>query len=342
MKTALVTGSAGLVGQSCVRKLCRLGYKVIGFDNDFRKFLFGEEASTRHAIQHLGSEFPNYQHYDLDIRDSQKVSKVVKSNRIDLIIHAAAQPSHDWAKNDPITDFEINANGTLILLEQLRHNCPEATFVFVSTNKVYGDYPNRLSLVEEETRLTPLNVKDSLINEQTPIDQSMHSLFGVSKTSADLLTQEYGRYFNLNTACFRCGCITGREHSGVKLHGFLSYLIKCLKDKKPYEIIGYKGKQVRDNIHADDLVEAFIEFHRSPKSAKVYNIGGGIKNNCSVIEAVKLAEKSFGITPMLSYNDKPRLGDHKWYVSDLTSFKTDYPNWDIRITLEDIFNEYRD
>lgn len=340
MKTVLITGSGGLVGQSCVKKLISSGFRVLGIDNDFRKTFFGEEASNSNTIRYLCDTYKNYTHHQIDIRDFKSLTDIFSKNKIDLIIHSAAQPSHDWAAKNPFLDFEINANGTLNLLECFRNYAKEATFIQVSTNKVYGDFPNNIEVVEQKTRYSPNDVSINLVDENTPIDQSLHSLFGVSKASADLLVQEYGRYFNLNTACFRCGCITGKAHSGVKLHGFLSYLIKCVKDNHPYEIIGYKGKQVRDNIHAEDLVDAFIEFYNKPGVSQVFNIGGGIYNNCSVIEAIQMAEEFFNKKIKVSYNDKARLGDHRWYITDLSKFQKSYPSWSITKKMEDIFNEY--
>jgi CDP-paratose 2-epimerase len=340
MKIALVTGSGGLVGQACVHKLISQGFKVLGIDNDFRKVFFGSEASNSNTIKYLCDKYKDYIHFDLDIRNFKSLVEIFSNNKIDLIIHSAAQPSHDWAAKNPFLDFEVNANGTLNLLECFRNYAKEATFIQVSTNKVYGDYPNNINVIEEDTRYTPYDLNASLINENMPIDQSLHSLFGVSKASADLLVQEYGRYFNLNTACFRCGCITGKAHSGVKLHGFLSYLIKCVKENHSYEIIGYKGKQVRDNIHADDLVTAFLEFHNKPMVGQVFNMGGGIYSNCSVIEAINMAEELFNKKIKVIYNEQARLGDHRWYISDLSKFKTCYPSWGITKTIKDIFNEY--
>ena len=288
------------------------------------------------TIEELTNTYKKYTHYSIDIRDRKGLDDIFYP--FDLIIHAAAQPSHDWAASNPVEDFTINANGTLNLLECFRKHCPEATFVYVSTNKVYGDAPNRIEVVEKEFRYSPID--EVLVDESMSIDQTLHSLFGVSKTSGDLLTQEYGRYFNLNTVCFRCGCITGKAHSGVKLHGFLSYLIKCAMEGTPYEVIGYKGKQVRDNIHADDLVDAFMRFHNNPRVGEVYNMGGGIESNCSVLEAIALVEKLLNFKMTVSYNNQSRTGDHRWYISDLSKFKLHYPNWKITKSIEDIFNEY--
>lgn len=335
MKKALVTGSGGLVGEACVRRLLRDGYRVTGVDNNTRQDLFGESASNQKTIKSLIDQ-SSYKHYNVDIRDKDKLDEIF--DNYELIIHAAAQPSHDWAASNPIKDFTINANGTLNLLECFRQFCPQATFVYVSTNKVYGDTPNDIDVVEYETRYEPS--VPSFVNESMSIDQNMHSLFGVSKTAGDLLTQEYGRYFNLNTVCFRCGCITGKAHSGVKLHGFLSYLVKSAQEGTPYEIIGYKGKQVRDNIHADDLVDAFLQFHLAPRVAQVYNIGGGRYNNCSVLEAISMCENLLDLKMEVSYSDEPRKGDHRWYVSDLFKFESHYPEWKITKSMEDIFNEY--
>ena len=336
MKKALVTGSGGLVGEACVRRLLKDGFEVVGVDNDTRQALFGRDASNKETIKLLTEESSNYTHHNIDIRDMEGLSNIFDT--FDLIIHTAAQPSHDWAAFNPIEDFTINANGTLNLLECFRERCPEATFVYVSTNKVYGDVPNRIEVIENELRYSPRD--DVLIDESMSIDQNLHSLFGVSKASGDLLTQEYGRYFNLNTVCFRCGCITGKAHSGVKLHGFLSYLIKCAIEGIPYEIIGYKGKQVRDNIHADDLVDAFMKFHSNPRAGEVYNMGGGSESNCSVLEAIKLSENLLNFEMNVSYNKQSRTGDHRWYISDLSKFKSHYPGWKITKNIEDIFNEY--
>lgn len=336
MKKALVTGSGGLVGEACVRRLLRDGFEVTGVDNDIRQSLFGSDASNKETIKLLTESNPDYTHHSIDIRDRKGLEAIFDT--FDLIIHAAAQPSHDWAASNPVEDFTINANGTLNLLECFREHCPKATFVYVSTNKVYGDAPNRIEVIENELRYSPID--DVLVDESMSIDQTLHSLFGVSKTSGDLLTQEYGRYFNLNTVCFRCGCITGKAHSGVKLHGFLSYLIKCAREGIPYEIIGYKGKQVRDNIHANDLVDAFMRFHSNPRSGEVYNMGGGSESNCSVLEAIELAEKLLNFKMAVSYNKQSRTGDHRWYISDLSKFKSHYPDWKITKSIEDIFNEY--
>ena len=342
MKTVLITGSGGLVGSETAKLFLSLGFKVIGIDNNFREVLFGAGGSTSDSVNELLLD-KNYTHKSIDIRDVESLSKVFSSD-ISLVVHTAAQPSHDWASKDPLTDFTINANGTLNLLLATKKYCPEAVFIFTSTNKVYGDTPNRIELkVEDGLRFVPVDPKWDLgIDETMSIDNSTHSLFGVSKVSADLLVQEFGRYFGVKTACFRCGCITGANHSGVKLHGFISYLVKSLLSKNTYEIIGHRGFQVRDNIHASDLALAFYEFYNKPKIAAVYNLGGGLASNCSILEAIDKVKNIFGVKPELVYNDTARIGDHKWYISDNTKFVTDYPNWKITKTIDDIIYEYRD
>ncbi|MBF0329843.1 MAG: NAD-dependent epimerase/dehydratase family protein [Nitrospirae bacterium] len=346
MSIVLVTGSAGLIGSEAVRFFCEKGFDVVGIDNNLRKSFFGPDASTEWNKQQLAASYKNYKHYDLDIRDEGGISDVFSKYRgnIALIIHAAAQPSHDWAAKEPTTDFTVNANGTLVLLECLRKLSPEAVFIYTSTNKVYGDTPNELPLIELETRfeLPAEHQFYNGIDETMSIDSSTHSLFGVSKTAADLLVQEYGRYFGLKTGVFRGGCLTGPAHSGTMLHGFLSYLMLCCISGGKYSIFGYKGKQVRDNIHSLDLVNAFYHFFENPKRGEVYNIGGSRKSNVSMLEAVTLCEKISGKKMNIEYIDKNRIGDHIWWISDISKFRKDYPGWDIRygITeiLEDIYN----
>jgi CDP-paratose 2-epimerase len=337
---ALITGSSGLVGSEAARFFAKKGFNIVGIDNNMRQFFFGEDASTLWNKKLLIREVPSYRHADLDIRDKSKIESLFKNNKFDIIIHAAAQPSHDWAASDPETDFAINANGTLILLEAFRKYSPEAVFIFTSTNKIYGDTPNTLPFIELESRyeLPEDHRFYNGIDETMSIDMSTHSLFGVSKASADLLVQEYGRYFGLKTASFRGGCLAGAMHSGTRLHGFLAYLIKCILTGEKYIINGYKGKQVRDNIDSYDLVNAFYYFYNDPKPGEVYNIGGARNSNISILEAVKKIESITGKKADLEYNDTPRLGDHIWYISDISKFKRDYTGWDFKYTIDDIIN----
>ena len=347
MKKALVTGSSGLIGSESTRFLIDKGFKVVGIDNDMRKNFFGEEASTRWMRERLESEFKDsYTHLNIDIRDEKKIENVFKSNKFDLVVHTAAQPSHDWAAKEPMTDFDVNARGTLILLENTRKYSPNAVFIFTSTNKVYGDNPNLLPLVELEKRweIDPNHKYKNGIDESMSLDQTTHSVFGVSKLSADVMVQEYGRYFGMNTAVFRGGCLTGPQHSGAKLHGFLAYLVKCIMDGKTYTIFGYKGKQVRDNIHAHDLVSMFWHFYQNPRKGEVYNAGGGRKSNISMIEAIEKIEKISGKKAIIEYSDEARIGDHIWYVSDTSKFQRDYPEWkqehDIDAILKEMCEKY--
>jgi CDP-paratose 2-epimerase len=339
-KTILITGSAGLIGSEAVRFFSQKGFGVIGIDNDMRKAFFGKEASTLWNKGLLMKECPGYRHLDIDIRDKSGIERIFKEHKFTLIIHTAAQPSHDWAANDPETDFTINANGTLILLEAFRRHCPQATFIFTSTNKVYGDTPNTLPLLELKSRyeLDKGHRFYNGIDETMSIDKSTHSLFGVSKTAADLLVQEYGQYFKLHTASFRGGCLTGPMHSGTRLHGFLAYLIRCVLTGEEYTINGYKGKQVRDNIDSYDLVNAFWHFFKNPKMGEVYNIGGARYSNISILEAVEKIEAITGKKANLEYKDTPRIGDHIWYISDISKFKGHFPGWDFRYTIDDILN----
>lgn len=345
MPTALVTGSGGLIGSESVAHFVEAGYDVIGLENDMRARFFGREASTRHSSDRLIEKYPEFRSLDIDIRDASAVARVFAFTRIDLVIHTAAQPSHDWAASDPQTDFAVNANGTLNLLEATRHYAPEATFIFTSTNKVYGDTPNRLPLIEMETRLElPESHRYAAgVDTTMSVDASLHSLFGVSKVAADLLVQEYGRYFGMKTVCFRGGCLTGPNHAGTRLHGFLSYLMRCTMTGEPYTICGYYGKQVRDNIHSADLVAAFAAFHADPRSAAVYNIGGGRESNCSVLEAILLCEEIAGTELNWRHDDTARKGDHRWWISDVSEFQADYPGWsieyDVRAILEEIHAE---
>jgi CDP-paratose 2-epimerase len=339
----VVSGSGGLIGSESVRHLAETGWDVVGLENDMRATLFGEEASTAAVTKELVDRYPEFGHVDLDIRDADAVDRVFSSahGRIELVVHAAAQPSHDWAAREPQTDFTINANGTLNLLEATRRFAPDATFVFCSTNKVYGDQPNRLPLEERELRLElPEGHRyDRGIDTTMSIDRSTHSLFGVSKAAADLLVQEYGRYFGMPTVCFRGGCLTGPQHAGAMLHGFLAYLMKCTVTGTPYTVFGYGGKQVRDNIHSADLVACFEEFHREPRVAAVYNIGGGRASNCSMREAIEACERIAGRQLDWELSDENRIGDHRWWISDLSEFQADYPGWELRYGIEEILRE---
>ncbi len=347
MGIAIVTGSGGLVGSEVVRHLAHRGLEIVGIDNDMRARFFGGDASTRPCWTELEREISCYTHFEADISDSGAIDRIFAryGKDIALIVHAAAQPSHDWAASSPIIDFSINAGGTLNLLESARRRCPEAVFVFCSTNKVYGDTPNRLPFEELETRWELPRTHPLFehgIDESLSIDGSMHSLFGVSKCSADLMVQEYGRYFGMRTACFRCGCVSGPGHAGAALHGFLAYLVKCAVNDRNYEIIGYKGKQVRDNIHAVDLARAIWQFFRNPRAGAVYNIGGGRTANCSVLEAIALVEDVMRRPMKRSYRAMNRSGDHIWWISDNRRFKTDYPEWKLTHTVEAIIREIHD
>jgi CDP-paratose 2-epimerase len=343
MSVAIITGSAGLIGSEAVRFFGRLGMHVVGIDNDMRKFFFGDEASTQWNRQRLEQEVEKYEHYDVDIRDYTKIVEIFDrfGQDISLVIHTAAQPSHDWAARDPFSDFSVNANGTLNLLQATREYCPESPFIFTSTNKVYGDLPNLLPLIEQEKRweIDPTHRYSVGIAEDMSIDQSKHSLFGASKVAADVLVQEYGRYFGMKTGSFRGGCLTGPNHSGAQLHGFLAYLMKCAMTGTPYTIFGYKGKQVRDNIHCSDLISAFYEFYKAPGVGDVYNIGGGRESNCSMLEAIELCQEITGKELNHTYTEDNRSGDHIWYVSDLSKFKKKYPDWSIAYDVPRILTE---
>ena len=344
MKVAIITGSAGLVGSESVKFFCSKGFYVIGIDNNMRKYFFGEAGTTEWNAEKLTSLFTTYKHYDVDIRNKDLVEKIFQeySSDIELIIHTAAQPSHDWAAKEPITDFTINANGTLNLLELTRNYCPRVPFIFTSTNKVYGDTPNRLPLLETDTRWeisTEHKYYEYGIDETMSIDQSTHSIFGCSKVAADMLVQEYGKYFNMNTVSFRGGCLTGPNHSGAELHGFLAYLMDCALKKRSYSIFGYKGKQVRDNIHSEDLVNAFYQFYLNPGCGKVYNIGGSRFSNCSILEAIKICEEITGNKMEYTYMDKNRIGDHIWYISNVKAFQKDYPEWNYTKNVEQILGD---
>jgi CDP-paratose 2-epimerase len=349
MPTAIVTGSGGLIGSESAARLMTDGYDVIGIENDTRSALFGPEASTNHVTERLRRQFPEFRSLDLDIRDADGVARVFReAGDIGLIVHTAAQPSHDWAAGDPQADFAINANGTLNLLQATREHCPEATFIFTSTNKVYGDTPNRLPLIDAGKRLELPEDHPYFagIDTTMSIDATLHSLFGVSKAAADLLVQEYGRYFEMPTVCFRAGCLTGPNHAGAQLHGFLAYLMKCTAAGEPYTLFGYEGKQVRDNLHAADLVDAFLLFHANPRPAAVYNIGGGRANACSVLEAIELCEGIAGRELQWQLSDESRIGDHRWWISDLDEFGSDHGGWrperSLETTLREIFDANAD
>jgi CDP-paratose 2-epimerase len=340
---AVVSGSGGLIGSESVRHLVETGWDVIGLENDLRAQFFGPEASTSEVSRELVEHFPEFRWLEIDIRDAEAVDRAFssESGRVELVIHAAAQPSHDWAARDPQTDFTVNANGTLNLLEAARRFSPDASFVFCSTNKVYGDLPNQLPLEEKETRLElPEDHRYyGGIDTSMSIDRSTHSLFGASKAAADLLVQEYGRYFGMPTVCFRGGCLTGPQHAGAMLHGFLAYLMKCTVTGTPYTVFGYGGRQVRDNIHSADLVACFEAFHRAPRQAAVYNIGGGRESNCSMLEAIETCERIAGRELDWELSDQNRIGDHRWWISDLGEFRQDYPGWELRYGIEQILRE---
>jgi len=343
MSTVIVTGAHGLVGSESVKHFSNLGHDVVGIDNDMRARFFGSEASTKWQESLLRESIPGYRPVSIDIRDEQAMAQLFAeySSSIDLVIHTAAQPSHDWAAREPLTDFTVNANGTLVTLECVRKYSPRATFIFVSTNKVYGDRPNELPLIEQEMRweIDPSHPYSSGIDETMSIDQTTHSLFGASKVAADMLVQEYGRYFGMKTGVFRGGCLTGPAHSGAQLHGFLAYLVKCAASGTPYRILGYLGKQVRDNIHSDDLVNAFEHFYRNPRPGEVYNMGGSRHSNCSVLEAIALCEEVSRRRMSRSYEWEPRKGDHIWWISDVGKFQSHYPGWRYRFTLRDIVEQ---
>ena len=344
MKIILVTGSAGLIGSESTRFFCDHGYTVVGIDNNMRELFFGKDASTKWNRDRLIQEYGDkYVHHNVDIRDQKAIVEIFKTygSDISLIIHAAAQPSHDWAARDPYTDFSVNANGTLILLETMRQTCPEAVFILCSTNKVYGNQPNSLPLIELELRweIEETHRYRDGIDESMSIDQCQHSLFGASKVSADILVQEYGKYFGMKTACFRGGCLTGPGHSGTELHGFLSYLMKCTMTGSHYTIYGYKGKQVRDNIHSRDIVNAFFQFYQAPRVGEVYNIGGSRYSNCSMLEAIQVCERIVGKKLNWSYVESNRIGDHIWWISEVRKFKNHYPEWQITYSIQDLLEE---
>ncbi|MDD2479323.1 MAG: NAD-dependent epimerase/dehydratase family protein [Victivallaceae bacterium] len=347
MNTVIITGANGLIGSEAVRFFADLDFNIIGIDNDLRKYFFGAEASTRHVENELKDEFSNYQSLDIDIRDFDALKKVFSeyNSEIKLIIHTAAQPSHDWAAREPFTDFSVNANGTLNMLEATRLYCPEAAFIFTSTNKVYGDNPNSLPLEELETRW---EIKSDHpyyangIDENMSIDHCKHSIFGASKVAADIMVQEYGRYFGMKTGLIRGGCLTGPRHAGAELHGFLAYLMKCAVTGREYNIFGYKGKQVRDNIHCADLINAFYHFYLNPRCGEAYNMGGGRFSNCSMHEAIEICERITGKPMKVKYQETNRVGDHIWWISDISKFQSHYPDWQLTRGIEDILSEIHD
>ena len=360
IKTAIVTGSSGLIGSQTVKFLIDKGFYVVGVDNDMRAYFFGDGASTKETQDKLKESYGNdFNPLEIDIRDYETMELIFRGltqdneHSIDMVVHTAAQPSHDWAAKEPLTDFSVNAIGTMNLLELTRLYAPKATFIFTSTNKVYGDTPNRLNLVELETRyeaLSNLSKNPIEVDEFMSIDHTKHSIFGASKVAADVMVQEYGRYFGMNTVVFRGGCLTGPNHAGAELHGFLSYLMKCIVNEKPYTIFGYKGKQVRDNIHSWDLVNMFWHYHQNPIPGAVYNAGGGRENSTSILEAIATAntilkEENPEHKDWNDYkiSDEARIGDHQWYISDLTKFKTDYPQWPgITISLDETIRQIID
>lgn len=344
MGTIVVTGSGGLVGSETARFYLGAGKRVVGIDNDMRSRFFGDEASTRWQVNALRAASTQYRHVEADIRDASAMDDVLRrhADDVELIVHTAAQPSHDWAASDPRTDFEINALGTLVMLDACRRLTPQATFIFTSTNKVYGDTPNTLPLIERDTRWEldaahPYALHG--IDEFMSIDQTKHSVFGASKVAADIMVQEYGRYFGLRTGVFRGGCLTGPGHSGTRLHGFLSYLMKCAVSGREYTIYGYKGKQVRDNIHSHDLVRAFDAFHRRPRPGEVYNMGGSRFSNCSIIEAIALCERIAGRRMNVRHSEENRIGDHIWWIGSVKKFLAHYPDWALTYDVPRILQE---
>jgi CDP-paratose 2-epimerase len=339
-RRAVVTGSSGLVGSEMVVTLDRAGWEVVGADNNMRRDFFGQDGDTTRNLERLRASTERFRHDGLDIRDRVGVARLVEEVRPDLIFHCAAQPSHDLAARRPFDDFDVNAGGTLNLLEAARASCPESPFVFLSTNKVYGDVPNERELVERETRWDYADPADyDGIDETCRIDATTHSLFGASKAAADLLVQEYGRYFGMPTACFRGGCLTGSSHASAELHGFLAYLARCVLEGRTYRIFGYKGKQVRDNIHASDVCAAALAYADAPRPGAIYNIGGGRENSVSILEAIARLEELTGRKLEVEYVEEARRGDHICYISDLGRLRGDYPGWDVRVTLDEILRE---
>ncbi|MDX9864969.1 MAG: NAD-dependent epimerase/dehydratase family protein [Anaerolineaceae bacterium] len=350
MTIAMITGSAGLIGSEAAEFFAEQGFDIVGIDNDLRSYFFGSNASTAWRRQILEQKLgKQYTHFETDIRDYNALENIFRryGKDIELVIHTAAQPSHDWAAREPLTDFGVNATGTLNMLEITRKTNPDAIFIFTSTNKVYGDTPNQLPLIEQETRweIAPDHPYAKGIPEDMTIDNSTHSIFGASKVAADVMVQEYGHYFDMPTACMRGGCLTGPNHSGTALHGFLAYLMKCAATHTPYTIYGYQGKQVRDNIHSADLINAMYAFYKMPRVAEVYNMGGGRFSNCSMLEAIQLCEEITSNPMEWTYSETNRVGDHIWYISDLSKFQAHYPDWkltyDVPHILREIFEQNR-
>jgi len=347
MKKIVITGSSGLIGSEAAKFFHNRGFEIIGIDNDMRSYFFGDSASTKWNTAKLKDTLPNFKHHNIDIRRYDELEKIFGNYNTEIaaIIHTAAQPSHDWAAKEPFTDFTVNANGTLNMLEATRNYCPNAVFIFTSTNKVYGDKPNDLPLVEKEFRWEIDETHPFFehgIDESMSIDNSKHSIFGASKLAADIMVQEYGKYFGMKTAIFRGGCLTGPAHSGAELHGFLAYLILCAVNNKPYKVFGYKGKQVRDNIHSKDLINAFWEFYQAPRNGEIYNMGGGRFANISMLEAIHMIKNISRHQLKYTLLDEARSGDHIWYVSDVRKFQQHYPNWnfeyDMKRTIEEMIN----
>jgi CDP-paratose 2-epimerase len=343
MSVVIVTGSCGLIGSETVSFFAQKGFDIVGIDNNMRKTFFGADGSILWNKKRLQNLHKNYQHYSADIRNQNKINSIFKKYNKDiaLIVHVAAQPSHDWAVKDPMVDFGVNAQGTLIMLEALRKFSPQAVFIYTSTSKAYGDSPNRLPFIEQDLRFDlPTDHRYYQgIDETMSIDGSLHSIFGASKIAADVMTQEYGKYFHFKTGIFRGGCLTGPAHSGAELHGFLSYLVKCAATKRTYRIFGYKGKQVRDNIHSFDLVNAFYHFFKNPTCGEVYNIGAGRSASVSILEAIQICEKLTGEKFNYEYIDTNRIGDHIWWISDAAKFKSHYPAWQCKYGIEETIKQ---
>lgn len=340
-KTILITGSSGLVGSEAVKFFSKKKFNIIGIDNNFRKSFFGKEGDIISQTKENIKNIKNFKHFNYDISDHKKLSKIFQKFKFDYIFHAAAQPSHDWAKKNIFLDFRINAVGTLNLLNLMKTYCSKAVFAFISTNKVYGSNPNKLNVYELKNRydLYKKSKNYNGIDEKMNLDDTIHSFFGVSKLSADIMTQEFGRNFNLKTAVFRAGCITGPNHASVSLHGFLNFLIKCNLEKRPYDIIGYKGKQVRDNLHSYDLVSAVWQYFKKPLKGEIFNIGGGRENSCSILEAINKIENITGLKFKTKIINKPRVGDHRWYITNLNKFRRVFPKWKIKYNLDLIIDQ---
>lgn len=346
MSVVVVTGSGGLIGSAAVRHFADLGLDVVGLDNDMRSYFFGADGSTKWQVDQLTKDLPNYRHESLDIRDRDALTRLFTDIGADttLVIHAAAQPSHDWAAKEPLTDFDINAVGTVNMLEVTRQHAPDAAFIYTSTNKVYGDTPNRLPLIEQETRweIDPTHPYADGITEDMSIDATLHSVFGAAKVAGDVMVQEYGRYFDMPTACFRGGTLTGPAHSAAELHGFLAYVMRCAMENRTYNVFGYKGKQVRDAIHAHDVVQAFEHFWRAPRTGEVYNLGGGRHSNCSNLEAFAIAGELTGRPMDTVYVEQNRVGDHIWWIGSNARFQEHYPDWELTYDVPAIMREIHD